>query len=160
MSKREALLSALAQLRVAHPALPQLRDFQVSPGPFHAVCIQLITMSSVGHTPVLPFIHDEKDKCKGFKLLYKKIQRHLSNGSDIDEIFQTSKRDFVVFLFLDTFHISRRRKNQDFFLEFCFPKINSWILWSTFFRFFVKVGKKAKYGIRKVSKGFCCSPCF
>ena len=49
MSKREALLSALAQLRVAHPTLPQLRDFQVSPGPFHAVCIQLITMSSVGH---------------------------------------------------------------------------------------------------------------
>ena len=49
MSKREALLSALAQLRVAHPTLPQLRDFQVSPGPFHAICIQLITMSSVGH---------------------------------------------------------------------------------------------------------------
>ena len=50
MSKREALLSALAQLRVAHPALPQLRDFQVSRRPFHAVRIQLVTMSSVGHT--------------------------------------------------------------------------------------------------------------
>ena len=33
-------MSALAQLRVAHPALPQLRDFQVSPGPLQAVCIQ------------------------------------------------------------------------------------------------------------------------
>ena len=55
MSKREALLSALAQLRVAHPALPQLRDFQVSPGPLQAVCIQqqqyvFNTMSSVGYT--------------------------------------------------------------------------------------------------------------
>ena len=55
MSKREALLSALAQLRVAHPALPLLRDFQVSPGPLQAVCIQqqqyvFNTMSSVGYT--------------------------------------------------------------------------------------------------------------
>ena len=32
MEKREALLNALSQLRSAHPALPQLRDFQVSPG--------------------------------------------------------------------------------------------------------------------------------
>ena len=47
MSKREALLSALAQLRVAHPALPQLRDFQASPGPFQAVCIQLISDHNV-----------------------------------------------------------------------------------------------------------------
>ena len=29
-SRRGALLSALSQLRLAHPALPQLRDFQVS----------------------------------------------------------------------------------------------------------------------------------
>ena len=27
------------------------------------------------YLPVLPFSHDEKDKCKGFKLSYKKIQR-------------------------------------------------------------------------------------
>ena len=36
-SRRGALLSALSSLRLAHPALPQLRDFQVSPCPFHAI---------------------------------------------------------------------------------------------------------------------------
>ena len=35
MERREALLSALSQLRLAHPALPQLRDFQVNLGSFH-----------------------------------------------------------------------------------------------------------------------------
>ena len=49
MDEREALLGALSQLRIAHPALPELRDFQVRPGPFHTICIQLITMYSVGH---------------------------------------------------------------------------------------------------------------
>ena len=54
MDKREALLGALSQLRIAHPALPELRDFQVRPGPFHTICIQLITMSSVGHLGMCP----------------------------------------------------------------------------------------------------------
>ena len=35
MERRGALLSALSQLRLAHPALPQLRDFQVNLSPFH-----------------------------------------------------------------------------------------------------------------------------
>ena len=35
MEWKEALLSALSQLRLAHPALPQLRDFQVNLGRFH-----------------------------------------------------------------------------------------------------------------------------
>ena len=39
MEKRQALLSALSQLRSAHPELPQLRDFQVIPS--NLICYRL-----------------------------------------------------------------------------------------------------------------------
>ena len=52
MERRGALLSALSQLRLAHPALPQLRDFQVSRCPLS--CNKLIIMFSVGHLGMCP----------------------------------------------------------------------------------------------------------
>ena len=58
MERRGALLSALSQLRLAHPALPQLRDFQVNLGPFHTRLTKLLIMSSklslVGHIGECP----------------------------------------------------------------------------------------------------------
>ena len=58
MERRGALLSALSQLSLAHPALPQLRDFQVNLGPFHTWLTKLLTMSSrfslVGHIGKCP----------------------------------------------------------------------------------------------------------
>ena len=58
MERRGALLSALSQLRLAHPALPELREFQVNLGPFHTRLAKLLKMISifslVGHTGKCP----------------------------------------------------------------------------------------------------------
>ena len=41
MERRAALESALSQLRLTHPAVPHLRNFQVTHMPFLTVCLIL-----------------------------------------------------------------------------------------------------------------------
>ena len=78
MERRGALLSALSQLRLAHPTLPQLRDFQVNLGPFHTWLTKLLTMSSrfslVGH---IVSVHCREEGCIG---LYIPDDREISQG--------------------------------------------------------------------------------